>query len=190
MAAESPFGLSFGDPRKYMGQSPLAEIGKAAKTLLTGYALKESGFTDYLNNFGKKPEQTVVQGAVPLPKEFDKYLAPTAPAAPAAVQPIQPTGAPILPQSTQGAAQQGVVVTPIPDAPPVDIGEQILDGKWDGYQAPVVSPTSLKNPTDFNPLAPDTSNQFAVSGNDYMNVPGYGSLKEKMGKLSMLMGMG
>lgn len=46
MAAESPFGLSFGDPRKYMGQSPLAEIGKAAKTLLTGYALKESGFTD------------------------------------------------------------------------------------------------------------------------------------------------
>ena len=31
MAAETPFGASFGDPRRYMGQSPLAEIGKALK---------------------------------------------------------------------------------------------------------------------------------------------------------------
>lgn len=183
MAAESPFGSSFGDPRKYMGQSPLAEIGKAAKTLLTGYALKESGFTDYLNNLGKKPEQTVVQGAVPLPKEFDKYLAPTAPVAPAAAQPVPPTPqsvAPILPQSSQGDAQQGVVVTPIPNAPPANIGEQILDNKWDGYQAPVVGPTSLKNPTDFNPLAPDTSNQMAVSPDAYKNVPGYGSTEKAL----------
>jgi hypothetical protein len=49
------------------------------------------------------------------------------------------------------------------------------------------APVSLQNPTDFNPLAPDTSNQFAVSGNDYQQVPGYGKLQKIAG---MLMGMG
>ena len=29
--ADTPFGLSFGQPSKYMGQSPLADIGKALK---------------------------------------------------------------------------------------------------------------------------------------------------------------
>ena len=180
----TPFGESFADPRKYMGQSPLAEVGKAAKTFLTGYALKESGFTDYLNSLGKK---AAPQGAV----------APSAPtpavagASPAAVQPPQQFVAPMLPQPVQ-PTQQGVLTTPAPDnnAPPADIGNQILDGTWTGFPSAPVGPTSLKNPTDFNPLAPDTSNQIAVSGNDYQQIPGYGSLKEKMGKLSMLMGMG
>lgn len=177
MASESPFGLSFGDPRKYMGQSPLAEVGKAAKTFLTGYALKQSGFTDYLNNLGKKPQQTVVQGAVPLPQEFNKYLAPVAPTA---VQPPQQSVAPMLPQATPSAETQqpGVVVTPIPESPPKNIGEQILDGKWDGFQAPQTGPVSVMNPTDFNPLAPDSGNQFAMSGNDYQQVPGYGKLQK------------
>lgn len=186
MAAESPFGSSFGDPRKYMGQSPLAEIGKAAKTLLTGYALKESGLTDYLNKLGKKPEQqTVVQGAVPLPPNFNQYLAPVAPTA---AQPI-----PVAPIATQPStpAQPGVVVTPIPenDGPPKDIGEQILNGTWTGV-APApqpTGPTSLKNPTDFNPLAPDTSNQMAVSPDDYKNAPGYGKLAKAV---QMFAGMG
>ena len=179
MAAESPFGASFGDPRKYMGQSPLAQIGQALKTGLTGYALKESGFTDYLNNLGKKPQQTVVQGAVPLPKEFDRYLAPIAPAV---VQPPQQNIAPILPQSVQPESS-GVVVTPIPDAPPRDIGEQILNGTWDGFQAPVTGPVSVQNPTDFNPLAPDANNQVAMSGNEYQKVPGYGKLQKILGAI-------
>jgi hypothetical protein len=167
MAGETPFGASFGDPRKYMGQSPLAEIGKGLKKGLTAYVLKESGFTDYLNKLNPKPV-----GAV----------APTTSAAPAAVQPPQQSVAPILPQSVQPEST-GVVVTPILDAPPKDIGEQILDNKWDGFQAPVTSPVSLQNPTDFNPLAPDTSNQVAMSGNEYQQVPGYGKLQKILGTL-------
>lgn len=168
MAAESPFGASFGDPRKYMGQSPLAEIGRGLKTGLTAYALKESGLTDYLNKLNAKP----VPGAV----------APTAPTAPAVVQPPQQNIAPILPQSVQPESS-GVVVTPIPDAPPRDIGEQILNGTWDGLQAPVTGPVSVQNPTDFNPLAPDANNQVAMSGNEYQKVPGYGKLQKILGSL-------
>jgi len=52
------------------------------------------------------------------------------------------------------------------------------------------SSVDVKNDTDFNPLAPDTSNQFAVSGDDYKNVPGYGSAMDKAGKLLKIMGMG
>ena len=54
MAADVPFGLSFGDPRRYMGQSPLAEIGKALKTGLVGYAIQESGLEKMLNEKGVK----------------------------------------------------------------------------------------------------------------------------------------
>jgi len=174
MAAETPFGASFGDPRRYMGQSPLAEVGKAAKTFLTGYALKQSGLTDYLNSLGKKEPQ----GAV----------APVAPAV-SAVQPPQATVAPIQPVVPQAVAPQGVVVTPIPNSQemPQDIGEQILNGTWTGFPPAPTGPTSLSNPTDFNPLAPDTSNQFAVSGNDYQQIPGYGKLQRIAGQL---MGMG
>jgi hypothetical protein len=174
MAAETPFGASFGDPRRYMGQSPLAEAGKAAKTFLTGYALKQSGLEDYLNSLGKKQPQ----GAV----------APSAPTA-TAIQPPQANFAPVMPVAPQAPAAQGVVVTPILDEQemPQDIGEQILNGTWTGFPPTPTGPTSLKNPTDFNPLAPDTSNQFAVSGNDYMNAPGYGKLQKIAGQF---MGMG
>jgi len=184
MAAETPFGLSFGDPRKYMGQSPLAEVGKAAKTFLTGYALKESGFTDFLNKLGKKPEQqTVVQGAVPLPPSFNQYLAPVAPTG------LQPTPAAPMPMQPSVPAQPGVMVTPIPEnnEPPKDIGEQILNGTWTGFPPAPTGPVSLQNPTDFNPLAPDTSNQMAISPNDYMNNPGFGKLQKIAGQF---MGMG
>lgn len=174
MAAETPFGASFGDPRKYMGQSPLAEAGKAAKTFLTGYALKESGFTDYLNSLGKK---AAPQGAI----------APSAPVA--AIQPPQQGVAPTMPVPPQGAAVQSATPTPASLEMPQDIGEQILNGTWTGFpSAPQpAGPTSLRNPTDFNPLAPDESNQFAVSGNDFQQIPGYGKLQNVAGQF---MGMG
>ena len=165
MAAETPFGASFGDPRRYMGQSPLADIGKALKTGLTAYALKESGFTDYLNSLNKKPAQSAV-----APPQF------TAP-------PMQP----VNPQDF--GAQVDVAVPQAQEAQeaPQDIGEQILNGTWTGFPPQPTGPTSLRNPTDFNPLAPDQSNQFAVSGNDYQQVPGYGKLQKIAGQL---MGMG
>jgi hypothetical protein len=170
MAGETPFGASFGDPRQYMGKSPLAEIGKGLKQGLTAYALKESGFTDYLNSLNKKP----VDGAVP----------PVG--SPVAVQP--PQAAPMMPQAVQ-PFQPNVVVTPVPESegPPADIGEQILNGTWTGFPSAPAGPTSLRNPTDFNPLAPDVSNQFAMSGNEYLQIPGYGKSQKIAGQF---MGMG
>ena len=178
MAAETPFGLSFGDPRKYMGQSPLAQIGKGLKEGLTAYALKESGFTDYLNKLGKKEPQG--------------SIAPIAPASPVAVQPPQAAPTAFQPSIP---AQPGVVVTPIPDSnvPPADIGEQVLDGTWTGFpSAPATpaAPISVRNPTDFNPFVPDTGNQVALTGNEYQQIPGFGSAQDKAGKLMKIMGMG
>jgi hypothetical protein len=47
--ADTPFGLSFGNPAKYMGSSG---IGDALKTGLTAYALQQSGAVDWLNSQG------------------------------------------------------------------------------------------------------------------------------------------
>jgi hypothetical protein len=52
----TPFGESFGDPRRYMGQSPLAEIGKAAKTGLLLYGLEKSGARQALDDMGMKSD--------------------------------------------------------------------------------------------------------------------------------------
>ena len=40
--ATAPFGESFGDPRRYMGQSPFANIGQALKTGGILYGLEKS----------------------------------------------------------------------------------------------------------------------------------------------------
>lgn len=196
MAAETPFGASFGDPRRYMGQSPLAQIGQAAKTGLMLYGLQKSGAIDALDNLGikadnkggfsfnNKPAGSVppitsgstgvnadgVWGANPMqksPMSFEQPVAPIAPTAPAGVQvtPISP-GAP-----------SNVQLNTLPPPPPVDAGRQILDGTFRPQ-----SSVDLQNPTDFNPLAPDSSNQFAVSGNDYQQVPGYGKLQKIAGQ--------
>jgi hypothetical protein len=66
--------------------------------------------------------------------------------------------------------------------PPPDAGRQILDGTFRPQ-----SSVDVTNDTDFNPLAPDASNQFAVSGNDYQQIPGYGKLQRIAGQF---MGMG
>jgi hypothetical protein len=92
---------------------------------------------------------------------------------------------------------------PMPQAAPSVMPAQDLDGDgqidsfWGVKPAAVPQPASapqssvnVRNPTDFNPLAPDTSNQFAVSGNDYQQIPGFGSAQDKAGKLMKIMGMG
>jgi hypothetical protein len=173
-AGITPFGESFADPRRYMGQSPLAEVGKAAKTFLTGHALRQSGLENYLNSLGKKQPQ----GAV----------APSAPAT-TAIQPPQANVPPVMPVVPQGPAVQGATPMSAPTGleMPSDIGNQILDGTWTGFPPAPTGPTSLKNPTDFNPLAPDASNQMAVSPDDYRNIPGFGKLQKIAGQF---MGMG
>jgi hypothetical protein len=113
--------------------------------------------------------------------------------------PISPSSLsqPVMPVMQTAPMAPGVQITPFgQDAPsnvqtntfappPPDAGMQLLNGTFRPQSA-----VDVKNDTDFNPLAPDTSNQFAVSGDDYKNVPGYGSAIDKAGKLLKIMGMG
>ena len=168
--SDTPFGLSFGNPNRYIGQSPLGEIGKAAKTALTAYGLQKSGVTDWLNNLNKKPEQqTVVQGAVPLPASFNQYLSPIQPGSMPAVPPQNNAPAAFVNPSEQPPAPQ------VQMSPPPDIGNKILEGD-DSWQHSAVNPQAER---DTQVLPPQTGyNQMLATGNEYQQVPGYGSLKK------------
>jgi hypothetical protein len=194
MAAETPFGLSFGDPRRYMGQSPLAEVGKALKTGGILYGLQKSGAIGALDKMGIKADgkggfgyqaQTPA-GSVP---PATQSLAP---------QPVAPQLGAMLPAAVPPAAPDasiGAQVTPVPDAgpsnmqintfapPPSDAGRQILEGTF----RPQSSAVDVINKTDFNTFVPDMGNQFAMTGNEYKQAPGFGKLQKIAGKF---MGMG
>lgn len=198
--AVTPFGESFGDPRRYMGQSPLAQIGQAAKTGLVLYGLQKSGAIQALDNLGIKsdgrggfsvgsPAGSVppitsgpggvnaqgVFGTNPMPISPSSLSQPVMPAAP--VPPAGP-GVQITPFGQD--APSNVQINTLPPAP--DVGMQILNGTFRPQ-----SSVDVRNPTDFNPLPPDYSNQFAVSGNDYQQIPGFGKLQKAVGQF---MGMG
>lgn len=201
MAAESPFGLSFGDPRKYMGQSPLAEIGKAAKTGLVLYGLHKSGAIKALDDMGIKsdnkggftfnnkpsgsvPPAGAVAPTAPSATEINMFNSGMNPAVPPEMQnepvmPTQPMGVQVTPMG-QDAPSNVQINTFAP--PPPDAGMQLLNGTFRPQ-----SSVDVTNPTDFNPLAPDTSNQMAVSPDDYKNAPGYGKLAKAV---QMFAGMG
>ncbi len=192
MAAVTPFGESFGDPRKYMGQSPLAQIGQALKTGGILYGLQKSGAIDALDRMGiksnaqggfgyqmPKPAGSVppitsgpggvnangVFGTNPMPISPSSLSQPVMP-----VAPVSPTGVQITPLGQD--APSNVQINTF--TPPPDAGRQILEGTF----RPQSSAVDVTNPTDFSPLAPDTSNQFAVSGNDYQQIPSYGKLQK------------
>ena len=167
MAEETPFGLSFGnygDPRKYMGkgespakkiQEKIAKIQKSPLANLAGILMAGGNEND--------------SEAAPSPG-----IAP--PAAPQiGVNPNAPigmTGSPGIIQ-TQPAATQ---------TPNVDLdGDGQIDNFW-GVKSPQSS-IDLQNKTDFNPLAPDTSNQMAIGPNDYQKVQGYGKLQKIAGAI-------
>jgi hypothetical protein len=197
---EISFAESFGDPRRYMGQSPLAEIGKALKTGGILYGLQKSGAIEALDKMGikadgkggfgyqpQKPAGSVPPTGQPMsPQPVAPQLGAALPVAPTAVPPAAPD------------ASVGVQVTPVPDAgpsnfqintltpPPPDAGRQILDGTF----RPQSSAVDVTNPTDFNTFAPDTGNQVALTGNEYQQIPGFGSAQDKANKLLKIMGMG
>lgn len=154
--ADTPFGLSFGNPAKYMGSSG---IGDALKTGLTAYALQQSGAVDWLNKQGLsqnskgKWDYKVPTGAVAPDGATTQAVAPNAPAS--APAPVTPTFTPTPPAE--------VTVTPIPD-----VGSKILDNDYHGF----VDPQAQR---DFNPVAPQTGyNTMLANGNEYQQSPGYG----------------
>jgi hypothetical protein len=206
--AITPFGESFGDPRRYMGQSPLAQVGQALKTGGILYGLHKSGAIEALDKMGIKSDN---KGGFTFNKPAGSVPPITSGAAgdmntngvwgsnPMAVSPSSLSQPVMQPASAVPAASvpPGVQITPFgQDAPsnvqtntfappPPDAGMQLMNNTYRPQ-----SSVDVTNKTDFNPLAPDTSNQFAVSGNDYLKIPGYGSAQEKAGKVLKIMGMG
>jgi hypothetical protein len=175
--ADTPFGLSFGNPSKYMGQSPLAEVGKAVKTGLVGYGIQKSGLESWLNEKGMNRNK---QGGY-------EYKAPANAVVPqgSMANPVVPPQAKTIQPVNPASDPAGVVVNPIPEvnfSPPPDIGERILNDNW--YE-PI---SDLTNKTDFNPVAQQTGyNQMLVTGNEYQQAPGYGKLAQT---LQTMFGMG
>jgi hypothetical protein len=183
MAADTPFGLSFGNPSKYMGQSPLAEVGKAVKTGLIGYGIQKSGLESWLNQKGMDKNKAPAGAVAPVVPSINQQ-APVMPSDFGA-SPIAPPQAQTLQPVNPASDSAGVVVNPVPEvnfSPPPDIGERILNDNW--YE-PV---SDLTNKTDFNPVAQQTGyNQMLVTGNEYQQAPGYGKLAQT---LQTMFGMG
>lgn len=171
--ADTPFGLSFGNPAKYMGQSPLAEAGKALKTGAILWGLQQTGAISALDKLGVKPNQaggfsynnpTAPTGSVP-PMAAAAPVAPVVPA-PTAVQPVVPNAA--TPMQT----------APATTTPPANIGVDILDGKYHGAEVSSVDPQAQR---DFNTYVPQTGyNTMLATGNEYQQMPGYGNLNKVM----------
>lgn len=183
MAEETPFGLSFGnygDPRKYIGkgespakkiQEKIAKIQKSPLANLAGLFLA--------GGESESPDP------VPAPVLGQGISAPVAPSV--GVNPNASSGVGIAP----GSFQMPNLTLPqigTPAMSPQDAdGDGQVDSFWGIKSSTPVSSVDVKNSTDFNPLAPDTSNQMAVSGNNYQQIPGYGKLQKVAGQL---MGMG
>ena len=176
MATDVPFGLSFGDPRRYMGSSPLAEIGKAAKTGLMLYGLQQSGAIAALDKLGVKPNQAGTFS-------YSNPVAPTGVVPPtgAAMQPVMPN-APMTNAPTPAIATPVYDSAPMSTTPPLNIGVDILDGKYNGAEQSFVNPQAQR---DFNPFVPQTTpNPVALTGNEYQQMPGYGKLAKAMQAMS------
>ena len=200
MATEVPFGLTFGNPSKYMGSS---NVGQAVKTGLTAYAMQKSGLKGWLDDLGKKtPEGSIppitsgaagdmntngIWGTNPLPVQPPNFGGQTSEATPE----VNPNAGAFTEQAQNqfnlnksmipnsngiaGAVTPGVQVTPVIDNFPSDIGHQILDGN-DSWQGSSVDPQaqrdSLVLPQQQTAEAP------RLTGNEYQQAPGYGSAKK------------
>lgn len=167
MAEETAFGVSFGDPRRYMGKSPLGDVGQAIKTGLIGYGIQKSGLADWLNEKGMNKNK---QGGYEY-KPPGAAVPPTA-AAPAPVAPTAPI-APVAPGTVPPAAMAEQPAMPTVElGPPPNVGLDVLDDKWE------ISEAAPVEKQDFNPLPSDMSNQMAMSPNAYQQTPGYGKLQK------------
>jgi hypothetical protein len=193
--ADTPFGLSFGNPAKYMGQSPLAEVGKALKTGAVLYGLQQTGAIGALDKLGIKPNSTggfsynnAPAGSVPpmgaTGADMDaftsgNYGGPVMPSS-SATQPVVPNA----PTST--IATPVYDSAPISTTPPANIGADVLDGKYHGNEQSFVNPQAQR---DSLVLPQQTGyNQMLATGNEYQQMPGYGKLAKAMQGFGGMMG--
>jgi hypothetical protein len=192
MATES-FGVSFGNPNRYIGSSPLGEIWKGLKTGASVYGMQKTGFIDFLDKLGVKQKDGVFSfgndaapAAAPAPVP-EGSAAPPAAMAPAP-QPVPPTPAVVPPAPVDNPLndpafkpQSGFVMPQTsgyttPETQPVPTprlqGVDILDGK-----------ISINNPNDFDPRENFGYTTQLATGSEYTQQPGYGKNKKLMSSL-------
>lgn len=189
MAEETPFASSFGnygDPRRYMnkGGSPgkkveqfVAKIKNSPLAGLMGIGLAGEG-----NSPAPSP--------VPAPVLGQGISVPAVP--PIGTNPNAVSGVGIAP----GSPQMDAASTPAPGTD--SDGDGQVDSFWGVKNTstppqtfgPQSSAVDVTNKTDFNTFVPDMGNQVALTGNEYQQIPGFGSAQDKAGKLMKIMGMG
>lgn len=197
MAEETPFASSFGnygDPRRYMNKGVLpgkkveqfvAKIKNSPLANLAGIILADGG-------------EKSAPSAIAAPALGQGISAPVVP--PVGANPNASGGLGIKPGSFQLSTPtfSEVQATNTP-APSTDMdGDGQVDSFWGVKNtsaptqtfSPQSSAVDVNNRTDFNTFVPDTGNQVALTGNEYQQIPGFGSAQEKAGKLMKLMGMG
>tara|TARA_R110000822_G_scaffold3349_2_gene14857 strand:- start:40 stop:597 length:558 start_codon:yes stop_codon:yes gene_type:complete len=177
--ATQGFGASFGDPSKYMGQSPLADIGKALKIGTTVYGLEKSGLRQRLDDLGIKQKDGKFSFGSTSPAPVTDGI--STPVLGAAVPsnptvPVVPSAAPpppaLAPAPTPAATTTPVFTPAATGTPLLNLnGPSILKGEEH----------SVKNPDDFNPAPLQSGYPQQLAGDyDYQLTPGYGNTVKKL----------
>ena len=170
MAAETPFGTSFGnygDPRKYIGKGEMPAKKIADKIKKIG----DSPLANVLGiMFAGDNQKPAPAGAVPSPTTNQTGVSPVSPSV--GIPPVAPVIGTEAVDATQGTDLDG---------------DGVVDSFW-GVPSTPKPISSLQNPTDFNPSAQQTGyNQMLNTGNEYQQMPGYGKLAKSV---QSMFGMG
>jgi hypothetical protein len=194
---EIPFAESFGnygDPRRYMNKGEMP--GKKVEQFVA--KIKNSPLASLAGIFLAGEGEESAPSATPAPALGQGISAPVVP--PIGANPNASGGLGIKPGSfqlsTPAFSQMDAASTP---APGTDTdGDGQVDSFWGVKNTstpsqtfgPQSSAVDVTNKTDFNTFVPDTGNQVALTGNEYQQIPGFGSGKDKASQLMKIMGMG
>ena len=184
--ATQGFGASFGDPSKYMGQSPLADIGKALKIGAAVYGLEKSGLRQRLDDLGIKQKDGkfsfVNTSPAPVTDGISTpVLGAAVPSNITPAVPVVPSAAPVpalAPAPMPAATPTPVSIPSLTPAPLLPFNSQDILRNEEH---------SFKNIDDYNPAPLQSGYTEQLAGDyDYQSIPGYGSA---VNKLKMFAGM-
>lgn len=203
--ADTPFGLSFGNPRQYMGQSGLKEVADKYKQFATVKAIDKSGLRGFLNEaLGnpdegyKPPEGYAPSGGVMPPANYG-MSAPQGSAAPGegnaglgfkgttsqmGISPAAPVG--LSPyRGPQAATDMGYTSTAPVANPPAQSNSYLGDAMSAFKVSSYVDPSASHD----IPVEQGGGYTEQLAENDaYTKVPGYGKLQKVLSQMFGAMG--
>lgn len=198
MATES-FGVSFGNPSKYMGSSPLSRAAQALKIGGSIYAMEKSGLTKFLDDLGVKqkngdfsldsysPAVSSVSAVVPDGSAPSAAMAPVAVPPATAVVPPAPMGQ--LGSLNFPGSPVGPLFSKDRDFAPATSGftepqaEPVFMPRIQGIDILTGKQISVANPNDFDPRENYGYTDQLASGSEYAQQPGYGKMRKVMSSL-------